>query len=67
MSCKAIVPKNGSDHFSCNNQRNCNETCKVLDYKIIETRPQVSYFYYLHASLRVESFQQTIIVFEEVF
>jgi len=27
--------KNGSDHFSC---------------KIIETRPQVSYLYYLHAS-----------------
>jgi len=42
--------KNGSDRFSCNDQSHCNETCKAFDCKVIETRPQVSYFYYLQAS-----------------
>jgi len=60
--------KNGSDRFSCNDQSYCNETCEVSDCKVIETRPQVSLFL-LSACFfyGVESFQQTIIVIEEVF
>jgi len=59
---------NDSDRFSCNDQSHCNETCEVFDCKFIETRLQVSYFYYLHASfLRAESFQQTIIAIEDDF
>jgi len=45
--------KNGSDRFSYNDQSHCNETCEVFDCKVIEIRPQVSYFYYVHASFGV--------------
>jgi len=31
------------------------KTCKVFDCKVIETRPQVSHFYYLHASFSVKN------------
>jgi len=42
---QSYCAKNGSDRFCCNDQSHCNETCEVFDCKVIETRPQVSYFY----------------------
>jgi len=45
--------KNGSNRFCCTEHSHCNETCEVFDCKVVETRPQVSYFYYLHASFCV--------------
>jgi len=47
------VPKTAVIVFVAMIQSHCNETCKVFNCKIIKTRPQVSYFYHLHASFCV--------------
>jgi len=69
MSCKAIVPNTAVIVFVAMIKVIAMKLVKFL-IAVIETRPQVSYFYYLHSAcffLRVESFQQIIIAIEKVF
>jgi len=53
MTCKAIVPKTAVIVFLAMIKVIAMKLVKFFDCKVIETRPQVSYFYYLHASFCV--------------